>query len=258
MSYSETPKNTNMIKKLLLTSALFILGIIMLNAQCTPNSACAKLVCPDTITNLPNAQAGVLYSTIMTVRVPTDTTVSGYAVHVDSLNYTSITGLPTGFTATPNKSGWLGGTKGCLDIVGTAADSMKGRAYKLTITVTVNGKYSSIVPVTVPIPMKGYTIHVDSSSGISSFDVNKFSLKQNSPNPFSGKTTIEFNSPNNDKCSFAVINVIGEKVFEKTINATTGENKIEFSAGELPSGIYMYKLSNSKQSITKRMIVAGK
>ena len=251
-----------MIKKLLLTSVLFISGIILLNAQCTPDNNCAKLVCPDTLTNLPKAQATILYNTFMTVRVPTDTTVSSYPITVDTLSYTSIIGLPYGFTATPDKSIWLANTKGCLAIHGTAADSMRGKTYKLTITTTVYGFYKPnpliSIHIAAPIPLTGYKIHVDSLTGIATFEENKFSLKQNTPNPFSGKTTIEFNSPNTEKCSFAVMNVIGEKVFEKTINATTGENKIEFSASELPSGIYVYTLKNGEQSITKRMIVAGK
>jgi len=262
LSYLETPKINIMIKKLLLTSALFITGIMLLNAQCTPNTSCTALVCPDTIINLPNAQKFIAYSTTMTFAIPATYPISAtITANIDSIKLTSITGLPSGLYYLPNTSDstWAKNKIGCILISGTPDASVTlGGIYPLLINTYGWGKVSGF-PANSALPaQKGYRIKIDSTSGIATFEENKFSVKQNSPNPFSGKTTIIFNSPNNDKCSFAVINVIGEKVFEKTINAITGENKIEFSAGELPSGIYMYKLSNKEQTITKRMIVAGK
>jgi hypothetical protein len=249
-----------MIKKLLLTAAIVFSGTLLLNAQCTPDITCAALVCPDTNTasggNLPHAMAGLLYNTTMTVLVPTDTTISGFSIHVDSLNYTSITGLPTGFTITPNNSGWLGGTAGCVLISGTPADSMQGKRYNLVITTTAHGTYMSTIPVSGPLVLNGYRIIVDSSNGIGNFDMNKFSLEQNSPNPFSRSTTIFFTSKVNQTFNFSVYNVIGEIVYTKEINAVAGENRIDFLSGKLPSGIYMYKLSNKEQALTRRMIVA--
>ena len=247
-----------MIKKLLLTASILISGTVLLNAQCTPDIMCTSLVCPDTTTNLPHATAGALYNTTMTVIIPSDTTISGFAIQVDSLNYTTVSGLPAGFTITPNETGWTGGSAGCVLISGTPAGSMQGNTYNLVITTTAHGKYMSTIPVSGPLVLDGYKIHVDSSNGISNLNLIKFSLCQNSPNPFSRTTTIVFTSPNNEEYNFEVINVIGEKVFEKAVNASKGENKIEFSAGELPSGIYMYKIYNKEQAITKRMIVAGK
>jgi hypothetical protein len=245
-----------MIKKLLFTVALVISGIITVNAQCTPDIMCTSLVCPDTVANLPHAQATFLYTTTMTVVVPTDTTVSSIPATVDSIMFNSVTGLPTGFTATADKSAWPGGTSGCLLITGTTTNAQAG-LHKLTINITAYGT-TAFGAATLPIPLAGYKIIVDSSNGISTLNLNRFALSQNNPNPFSSNTTIEFSSSNTDVYNFTVTNIIGEVVFNKIVNAVSGINKIEFSAANLPSGIYMYKLGNKSEVYTKRMIVSGK
>lgn len=242
-------------KKMFFLLILFLAVSVTVNAQCIPDGTCAMLVCPDTNVNLPHAVPNVSYTTTMTVRIPSDTTVSTYLIEVDSLVYNSTSGLPTGFTATPDLPKWDGGTKGCLLIQGIAADSMQGKTYNLSITTTVYGKYMGTIPLNFPVPLDGYKIQVDSSSGIANFYMDKFTVEQNTPNPFSKTTTIVFNSPNSEIIYFTVLNVIGEKVFEKNINASSGENIIEFSASDLTSGIYLYKLGNKTSTITKRMIL---
>ena len=170
-------------KKLLLSIVFVISGIILVNAQCTPDNTCNKLVCPDTITNLPTAHVSVLYSTFLTVRVPTDTTISSNAIHVDSINYTSVTGLPTGFTANPNNVRWLGGTKGCIQISGTPDDSMQGKTYKLIINTMFHGKIGTTIPFSYPIVLNGYKIFVnDTTVGINEINAQNGSFFYNHTN----------------------------------------------------------------------------
>ena len=142
-----------MMKKLLLTIVFAISGIILINAQCTPDTTCNNLVCPDTATNLPHVASIAIYSTTMTVKVPADTTVPILGtVPIDSLTFTSVTGLPAGFTMKPNKTGWNGGTRGCVEITGTPAESMRGITYNLTITTTAHALSGG---ASVPIPLAG-------------------------------------------------------------------------------------------------------
>jgi len=249
-----------MIKKILSLFLFIVLGLSLTKAQsvCTPDAACNLLVCPDTITNLPYADAGVLYETYMTVNIPTDTVISNYPINIDSLMFNSISGLPTNFIANPNQLKWNGGGNGCIKISGTAADSMKGKTYPLTITTTIYGKYSGAVPLTFPVPFNGYKIVVNGPNNVIDIVSKKFTLNQNMPNPFSKSTKIKFTSPSAETYHFSIYNVIGELIYSKNINAEIGENTIEISAAELYSGIYIYKLSNGKETITKRMIVEGK
>ena len=242
-----------MIKKTFLLVVIVLAGTLMLNAQCTPNVACATMVCPDTITNLPHATVSVAYSTTMTVVVPPDTVVPPFGtVVIDSLNFNSVTGLPAGYTVSPNDLGWLGGTSGCILISGTTATA---GTYPLTINTTIHAMSGL---VSMPLAFTGYKIIVDPVVGISDGNLQIFSLEQNSPNPFSNNTLIVFNSPKNENYNFKVCNLLGDVVFEQSVNAVTGENTIDFSAGSLSSGIYMYKLSNEEHSITKRMLVEEK
>ena len=82
-----------------------------------------------------------------------------------------------------------------------------------------------------------------------------FSLSQNSPNPFSNSTSIEFNSTIEGEYLFSVINLLGEVQDYRIINANYASNKIDIDASGLSSGIYFYTLSNSQETITKKMII---
>ena len=99
---------------------------------------------------------------------------------------------------------------------------------------------------------------MDSTLGISTFESNNFTLEQNTPNPFALTTLINFTSPRQENCQLTVYDILGAVVYSQSIAANTGRNTIQFSAANLPSGIYLYKLSNAKQTITRRMIVEGR
>jgi len=246
-----------MIKKLLLTTTLIISGTILLNAQCTPDPQYTTPgIYPDTVTNLPHAIATIAYSTTITVVVPVDTFYMGQVINIDSVGITSITGLPTtGFTYTPNTLNgyWHGGISGCVLISGTPTQVQIG-THHLTINTMTH-----VLGFQIPNAVAGYKIVIDSSSaGIANMNIEKFAVSQNSPNPFSLKTTIEFTSPDAEVCQFTVYNLLGEVVYKQFVNAISGDNKIEFSAASLPSGIYMYQINNKAQTVTRRMIIEGK
>ena len=83
-----------------------------------------------------------------------------------------------------------------------------------------------------------------------------FELYQNYPNPFNPVTEIKFNIPESGNTKLVVYNTLGEKV--KTLvddYLPVGEHKVNFDAGELPSGIYFYKLTSGKYSSVKKMIL---
>jgi hypothetical protein len=84
--------------------------------------------------------------------------------------------------------------------------------------------------------------------------VRDFILLQNYPNPFNPSTTISFQIRNGSHVELNVFNMLGEKVGE-LLNRELGSGKYEvnFAAGNLPSGIYFYKLKTDKGSITKVM-----
>ena len=52
---------------------------------------------------------------------------------------------------------------------------------------------------------------------------------------------------------FTVYNVLGAIVYSKDLNPTTGVNRINFSSVNLPSGVYVYTLSDGNSIVTRKM-----
>lgn len=83
-----------------------------------------------------------------------------------------------------------------------------------------------------------------------------YSLKQNYPNPFNPSTKISFSLPKTGFVKIVVYNSLGKEV-STLINEekNTGRHEIEFTAKNLSSGIYFYKLSSGEFEETKKMIL---
>ena len=81
-------------------------------------------------------------------------------------------------------------------------------------------------------------------------------LKQNYPNPFNPTTTINFTLPASDQVSLIIYNAIGEQVkvlYNGMLEA--GVHSFNFNGDELPSGLYVYKLSTSSSTQIKKMML---
>lgn len=242
-------------KKLLLTIVFAISGIILVNAQCTNVTYTSTGIHPD---SLIHANATIPYADTLTINVPADTVVSTFNVSIDSVAFVSMTNLPTGFIATPSASHWNGGASGCIYIKGTPTHAQAGIIDSVYQNILINLKfYTALGSITWAIDT--FTLKVyNNTDGIINFNSSKFDVSQNTPNPFSVNTLINFTSPNQQYCQFTVYDILGAVVYSQSIAANTGRNTIQFSASNLPSGIYLYKLSNAKQTITRRMIVEGR
>jgi hypothetical protein len=85
---------------------------------------------------------------------------------------------------------------------------------------------------------------------------NGFALKQNYPNPFNPSTTIEFDLSRGQFASLVIYNTLGQEV-ATLLNGelTAGSYKVDFNAGQLPSGVYFYKLSTSDFTSVKKMVL---
>lgn len=82
----------------------------------------------------------------------------------------------------------------------------------------------------------------------------KFTLDQNYPNPFNPSTEINFTLEESAPTLLVVYNMLGQKVatlVNERLNA--GAHTFNFDAGNLSSGIYIYRLQSANQSLTKRM-----
>ncbi len=81
-------------------------------------------------------------------------------------------------------------------------------------------------------------------------------LMQNYPNPFNPSTTIKFSLPEADNVLLRVYNVTGQLV-ATLINGhyEAGNHKVDFNAQQLSSSVYFYKITTTKNTIVKRMLL---
>lgn len=101
------------------------------------------------------------------------------------------------------------------------------------------------IPIYIPSP-------VNNNNSI----VKNYHLADAYPNPFNPTTTIKFSVPSKQYVKLEVYNILGEKV-STLINGMVsgGENSVNFDAGNLSSGLYLYKLTAGKFSESKKMVL---
>lgn len=87
-------------------------------------------------------------------------------------------------------------------------------------------------------------------------EIKNYSLMQNYPNPFNPTTIISFMLKNSGHTTLKVYNVMGEEIATLVNNyLVQGKYDLQFNANQLPSGIYIYKLTSGNFSQTKKMML---
>jgi hypothetical protein len=83
-----------------------------------------------------------------------------------------------------------------------------------------------------------------------------FSLDQNYPNPFNPSTTVEFALPKDARVNLDVYNVLGQRVatLVDEIRAA-GYHSVRFNAGQLASGLYIYRIVAGDVTMVKKMML---
>lgn len=111
-------------------------------------------------------------------------------------------------------------------------------------------------------PNGGYDVFVAKFSAATSVVEDRpiipqeFSLYQNYPNPFNPTTLIEYSIPISGIVSLEVLDITGRRTqtlvhgFQKQGNCS-----ITYTAGDLPTGVYLYRIQVGDYTKTKRMIL---
>jgi hypothetical protein len=85
---------------------------------------------------------------------------------------------------------------------------------------------------------------------------DNYLLDQNYPNPFNPSTKIRFSLPKSQNVSLKVYDINGKEVALLISGKVQGgNNSIDFFAGNLPSGIYIYRLEAGNFVESKKMIL---
>jgi hypothetical protein len=84
----------------------------------------------------------------------------------------------------------------------------------------------------------------------------EFSLKQNHPNPFNPTTQINYSVKTTSEVTLKVYDMLGKEV-ASLVNGRKepGNYSVTFNAENLPSGIYVYKLTAGKFTTTKKLLL---
>jgi len=192
------------------------------------------------------------------------------------------------FSAKVNRSG----VYNIKEIVPTTVNSSKDAIYVFSVSgVPVDSFYvdqnndsgnwvtigRSFIPANVPVELKvidsgentpNVVLRADAVmfsivkevTNVNNFDSQsipkKFVLAQNYPNPFNPSTTISYSLPKDEYTTLIIYDVLGREV-KSLVNdfQKAGTYRIHFTASELASGIYFYKLAAGNFISTKKMVL---
>ena len=75
------------------------------------------------------------------------------------------------------------------------------------------------------------------------------------PNPAIGSTSFMFDLPRAAKARVQVFNLVGEKLWDRTVAGKQGANTLAFDAAQLESGVYLYTVEAGGHTFTSRLVV---
>lgn len=230
-----------------------------LKAQCTPDT-CTDIGNPGEICplNLADGTVGVPYNQIVTVIPPATGTIPGYGtVNIVKIVLTSVGNMPPGLTYQPNPSNGsfavtTPATRYCILISGTPTTE---GTYPLSVHVMPYINVGVVIPTIEQVDDTSLAIIINpASSGYSIVNMNKFSVLDCKPNPFSTSSKIGFISPNSCEVNLNIFDVVGNLIYNEKMKAIRGENYFEFNGTRLGKGAYFYNITNGKESVTKQLI----
>jgi hypothetical protein len=131
-----------------------------------------------------------------------------------------------------------GTTNGLVDVCFTDASNGTAVGAGGTILRTINGGVSFVEEEKIAVVP------------------NDYNLAQNYPNPFNPSTTIRYSVPQSSQVIIKVFDILGNEI-ETLVNEqkSTGTYEITWFAGNLPSGVYFYRLQAGNFVETKKMIL---
>lgn len=247
----------------ILSFVLACLGVSA-SAQCTPNQLYADSVYgvwPDTTENFMPGMVDVYYSDTLNLLVPSDATLVSDLVPagtvIDSIQVTSVSGLPPGLTVTCNSQtgaacSYLPNMVGCGLISGTPTTA---GTYNVTVNVLAFVSFFGF-PASQEQAFPGYEIVIAPNSvGIADHVVSGLGEVSASPNPFEQRTNIRFTLSRAASVKLKVFNMLGEEVWNKRMDGKAGLNSVPFEPVSLQDGVYLYKVESLGHVFTGRMVI---
>jgi hypothetical protein len=267
-------------KKIFLPIFVLISSISFAQAPCVPGTLTTSgnsYIIPDAITNFKEACVNEYYEQIVYMKVPKDTSLGIVSATIDSFVISkNVTGMPVGLTvegvpgilpASPSdpKTNFermkiKGDSLACLKISGIIATSNAPGNYNLIIPIRAYMKIGGFVPLDSAINLSTYSINVKPTgtcfpASISNLDKYNFDLIGNAPNPFTGNTTISFQSAVSKNFDLKIMSATGAIVYAEKVKSQSGMNYVNINGSQFSAGMYMIVLSDDKNRLTQKMLV---
>jgi hypothetical protein len=149
---------------------------------------------------------------------------------------------------------------GCVKIFGTPTAQEIG-AHELKISAIVNVG----IPLTIEFPdptlFPGtYLLHVQQANSAYCLAASTKDLSSEvrlliSPNPMSGRAQFLFDAERAGRYEFRVHDLLGKVVHRERLDLQPGQNAVEFDAGALANGMYLFSLSDGRGVLTRKIVV---
>ncbi len=138
-----------------------------------------------------------------------------------------------------------------------ALNSPSGGTYQWTDNEVANGVRYVYTLIAVDITGEEQELEtVEATPNGTAQVISEFSLGQNTPNPFNPETSISFTLPKAGITTLGVYDITGRLIQELVSGEMeAGLHRVQFNGGELPSGVYFYKLEAEGFSATKKMVL---
>ncbi len=148
-------------------------------------------------------------------------------------------------------TGWI--SVGHVDGHGTVNTATN---YEFTDNSVTNGVTYSYRLLSYDINGTRHEYSTVAATPVSSAPPTEYALEQNYPNPFNPQTTITYAVKDPGFVSLKVYNLVGQEVATLVSNTMdAGRYTVNFTADNLPSGIYLYTLTAGEFSQTQKMLL---
>jgi len=124
--------------------------------------------------------------------------------------------------------------------------------------IPIESRVDSLLHETANALLNGIVDYLDIRTIVSldeSTELLSARLEQNYPNPFNPTTSIEYTIPSDEFVTLKVYDILGNEV-ANLVNQRkeAGHHKVEFNAGNLASGLYIYKLQAGNYANIRKML----
>ncbi len=145
------------------------------------------------------------------------------------------------------------GNSGFTDLINIPANNSDDKTYSYT---DQSDGTSGIVYYRIKQVNLNGSVTYSSQVKVGQGEVQSFVAEQNYPNPFNPKTSIVVNLLKNTQLDVTVYNLEGKKIQQLFKGyLSQGTYTFSFDATDLPSGVYLYKITTPNYSEMKKMIL---